>query len=1411
MEKYNLTTPQSNIWAVEEFNEKTNINNVFGIFKINKKLDVEILKKAINKVIELNDALRIRIVMEDDKPKQYITTYEFYEVKTYLVEKESDAVDKIIKEISKERFNIINNNLFDMRLISGDSFTIFLIKTHHLISDAWSIGQISEQIKRNYNKIKKSEKLEVQPSYLQFIKKDEEYKFSDRYLLDKEYWSNYVKEFNCDNIFEVTKDIKSRRIEKKLDNELFERILAFCKENGIQEFPFLFSIISIYFSKIYNKKNMVFGTPFINRRKANKEFEMLGMFVSTLPINVSFSNEKSFLDICREIGRVSIHCFKHSKFPFTEIEQLYRDFTKSNTRLFEIVFSYQINKLEEEIDGSLGETTWIVNNTQANPLLISFVNHFGEHTLYYDYLLNCFSEKDIDQIHERILHIINQVLENGDVNYNDLDILSDDDIKKIIKFNITGNATRSEDTIISRFNKNMIKSKNAVIYGDQTITYKELDEKSDYVCNEILKRGIKNNKPISVILDKSIDLIIAILGVIKSGNYYIPILPEEANDRLEYIINDSGSKMVISNSKYLKVKTFISEELEKFNIEKLTPNIKKQDVLIKKDDICYVIYTSGTTGKPKGVEIKHENIISLIDSMNLDEDLKYLKNDIAISLLKHSFDASAIDMYSSLLNGGKLVLVEKEDELNPEKVVEIIKKEKVTRVFTVHKWIEKIQTISIEKNVKLESLRIIGTGAEVLKPKQFERLLEKNPNISIYNTYGPTEATMFITKHKVSRDDLKLNYSPIGKLMPCYRAIVINDKNELLPPDAHGELLIYNDNKSLLNIAKGYYGKPKLSKEKFIFFKNPINNQVCRGYKTGDVVKINNSLELEFLGRRDDFVKVSGGYLVSLNEVEQRLIEILNVDIEIATITIPIKDSNVIILFISKKGQAKNIKNDDIKNLIETNMTFYMKPKHVIEVENMPRTQNGKVDKRELEKIAKNYLKKSNIIIKPQTALEQVIYDKIKNITKEDFSVTDDFEEDLGLDSLDMTNLFIELDNRNMKLQDLYNYSSVRELANMMSTENLSELKNEKRCNVKVVNKSKPMNLEKVLLTGVTGFVGINMLKELVECKEIKQIYCIVRTKVKLTSEERFEKAISTYFDEEICKKIRKKVKVLNGNLVDSRLGLSDEEFKSIIPNLGTIVNCAANVKHVGKYKNFYRDNVKTVINLINICEKYNISLAHTSTLSLNGFRNTEKEKIFNENVLNLNQSLNRSPYLISKYEAEERVLNEVSRGKLNAKIFRLGNIMPRKSDGVFQENYEQNAFLMAINEIKKLKLQTIELMNTEIYLTPVDECVSAIVTILKNKTKNTIYHIESDKGVKIYDFIKLFNSSINIVEAEELKEKLYKDYNIGVEHLNDIFSNNANKYSNSITQDILKSLDFNWGKQDEKYLKSILKVISKM
>lgn len=1408
---YGLTNPQKNIWQTEQVIEKeSSINHIYALMRLRGTLDSSILEKTINKIIENNDSFRLVIKKDKNEPKQYIAKYNWVNIEQEKIDE--GKVENVIENYKNVKLS--NNQLYSFKLLSTQENTYVLYKSHHIIADAWGMTQVAEQIKYIYNKMKNNEEIENKSiSYKSFIEREAEYEKSAKYEIDKKFWENYVKSIEKSEKFNTTNrfDKKAKRCEYKLEEGLFEKITDYCKKHKITEYAFFLGSIAVYFRKMLNLNNIVIGTPFLNRQKRFKELSATGMYVSTLPLNIEMEEEK-FADLCNKIATMNFNLYKHSNFAYRNIEELYHKYSNDNSNLYDVVFSYQINKLENAMDNKdLGMCRWIFLGEQNNPLSIHLTTLNNYKLISYDYLISYFNEIEIKKMNDIINFIIKQVL-SGKENIVDINIITEKDEELLKKLNDTGKIENKNENVIDILN-NIVKkyeTKEAIICGEKHITYKEFNDKVNNIAKILKDVGISKNTPVALFFDKSIEMIESIFAVLKAGGCYVPILPDEDEKRIQYILNDCRAKCILTHKNY-KIKTDIkiidveeikNEEIENINID------------ISNEDIAYIIYTSGSTGNPKGTMVTHKNICNLKYSIEKDEILKATDKDISISLLKYSFDASGIDIYTSILFGGTLILVEKEDELNPEKVVKIMEKNRVTRSFLIPKWIENIVIQDKLLNSNLSNLRILGTGGETLKPHILEHLLGKYKNLKVLNLYGPTETTMFTTVKVVTKKEIENNYTSIGRPIYGSRIGVINKENRLMPVNTKGELIIYEDKDSIRNISKGYLNLDKITNEKFINIYNSVINEEIKAYKTGDIVKINDNLEIEFIGRDDDVVKVNGGYLIALNEVENTIQKLLGENFKTFPVAIPYRNTKIIILFVVKN--EKNISIDNIKRYINKNISFYMKPKKIIELDEFPRNSSGKVNRKKLQEIAIKYMEDNkNEVILPKTEIEEDIYNIIKKIILiDEFSIYDDFIDDLGIDSLSLTALYTNLEKYNIKIQDIYNNSNVKDLAYFIENNNIELKPNiEGIENIKILNNVKPFDLSNILLTGVTGFLGIHILKDLLYNENIKNIYCIIRNKINLTGEKRLNILIKYYFpnDNKILEKIEEKVIILDGDITKEKFGIEDEKYFDLKNKVTTVINSAANVRHFAKPRVIRKDNVESVKNIMEFC-KENISLAHISTLSIVGFKEEETlEKEFDENTLYIKQGFQYNPYLISKFEAEKEILQEVNSKNLNAVIFRLGNIMPRISDGKFQKNENQNVFLKAIKAMVEAKMIPKEIMDLNLEFSPVDECSKIIVELLKKGDKSSIYHILSNREIKVSKLKEIFEkfgyelqiTNINkfTEKIEEISDQYTKEY---------ILSHNLNKYSQRLTLKSLDEINIKWSEIDEEYIKKILDIIQK-
>ena len=1402
---YRLTNAQRNIFEVEQ--ALLSSNNACNVLLVSIKFDLDLdyfkLERTLNKIIELNDSFRLKLSKHNNNIKQYVDEYNYEKIDLINIETEKEFKQYI--DYLKETATIdVFNKLYEFKIVKYNKQTYIMYKVHHIINDAWGMTQVAEQIKEIYPIIENEDLLKraEKPTYIDVIEKEEKYNNSDRYKIDQEFWNEYVKKMSVEKIF--NKDIsvtKANRYSTSLDNKIYEEVKKYCVDNAISDYTFFLAIIAIYFYKIYNIESLNIGTPFLNRSK--KEFDNIGLFVSNLPLNVQLKQEDLFINICEEIYRTNFKIFKHSKFPYTEIQKIYSNIN-SVSNMFEIGFSYQINTLKNKLDNDLGETNWYFTNYQNNPITIHFSQMNGKLDIHYDYIMSLFNEKEIEEIHNIILHIINQVIKQKEIKLKDIDMITEKEKAKLISFNNTGSLKISNQTLAEKIDEVCQKYANniAIKCEEKEISYKDFYKKVCELAQILRNQGVKRNTPVMLLFDKSIEMIISIFAVIKAGGCYIPVLPQENKERIKYILNDCNPLCILTSRAYNNL-------IEKKNViivddNKLGLNTFKVNNINSNNDLAYIIYTSGSTGNPKGTKIMHKNIYSLLHSINSDDNLRITSYDVSMSLLKYSFDASGIDIYSSILNGGKLVLISKEDELNPNKIVQIMQNEKVTRSFLVPKWLEHINNADKKEETDLSSLKILGTGGESFKPKVIENLYNKYPNLKILNLYGPTEATMFATYTIVKEDNIKQNYISIGKPIKYSRALIINSFGDVVPTNTRGELILYEDEKSIKNLAEGYLNLKNITESKFKTINNVITNENIRAYRTGDIAKINDDLEIEYIGRTDDVVKVNNGYLVSINEVESKINKIIGNKFEFYIIDINTNTTKSLILFV--KENKEKIDTQLLKKHINSQISFYMRIKDVIAIKKFPQNNSGKIDKKELKHIAESKMNEK-IIVMPQTNTEKKLYDIIKKQCKiEDFSITDDLIDDLGIDSLNMTVIYSLINNNKITMQDLYTYTTVQELAKLIDNQ-IENVGTNIIKNINIENNVKKFNIENILLTGATGFLGIHILFELLKNNNVKKIYCLVRNKENISSEERLHNKIYYYFNNKEMKRlIKEKVEVIDGDIGKEKFGLSQVKYNKLKNTITTVVNSAANVRHYGKFEKFYQTNVDSINNIINFCGN-NISLAHISTLSIAGFKENETEnKIFDENLIYIKQSFNNNPYLLTKFYAEQKILEST----INAKIFRLGNIMPRVKDGMFQENYNQNAFMSAIRLILKLGIIPKEYLEMKVEFSPVDECAESIVKLMELECENKVYHIVNENETYVKEIIEaLDDNRIKTTNKLEFLKSLNNYEEIGSEYIKEyILQNNLNKYSIERTIKDLEKMKFKWCKINTKYIKNIINIV---
>lgn len=1399
---YEPTYPQKSIILTDEFYDDKHISVITGWCHIKENIDLDLLEKALNKLYENNDAYRLNFVKKDNEFMQFIKEYSYINFERLEINDVSDLHD-YAKNVT---FDIYNDYLIKFTLFKDkNNFGGFTCSIHHSVSDAWTISLMLEDVLKCYNKLKDNEPIDDirKSSYIDFMDAEQKYLTSDKFLKDKLYWENIFSTPVDHSIFRKSSNIFDTHSKRK--SYTFPSFVnEYCKTEKVSPFSLCFGALSLYLTRIQNLKEITIGTPVLNRTNF-MEKNTSGMCISTLPYRNIIDFNLSAKDYIKSISTNQLGILRHQKYPYTELQDYYaKKFGRTNN-LYDILFSYQNARTKLQESNLDFETKWVFTGHQAEALAVNVYDMDNTGTLLvdYDYLISAFSEEEINNMHFRIVSILEQIIANPDMLLKDIDIVTAEEKDILInKFNETKKEYNRNLTISKLFEESIKKYPNeiALIYEDKKITYSELNNKVNILASILKSNGVKNSNVIGLMFYRSFEMIIAMLAVLKLGAAYLPLDPAYPKERIDYILKDSNCNFLLKSNDI----SFKNEDIRTLNVSEkyLKSNFKlKLKNTSSPSDLAYIIYTSGSTGKPKGVLIKNSNIINTL--LWRKELYKFNTKTVVLQIPSFSFDSSVEDIFTPLISGGKLVLLKQNNtNFNIPLMKELILKYKANNMLVVPSFYNVLLNELSENLKNFKHIIVAGEGfsSELVK-KHFELL----PNVELYNEYGPTENSVCSTFYKFSKDDTDVF---IGKPINNCKCYVLDENLKVVPFDVKGELYVSGPGVSL-----GYIGREDLNKERFL--KNPFHENFLM-YKTGDIVTINKDGNMTFIERADYQVKYNG-YRINLGEIE-------------STISKYLKNPNVVVL-IKKKGNSsaltayvettENINTNDLKRELKKFLTHYMIPKEIVLINKFPSTPNGKIDRKALE----NYVSNNNEhreIVEPRNELDKKIINIWQIVLKQNNFGIDDNIFDLGGDSLSIISIQSALFRENIKVrsQDLFEHPTIRTLSNKISNATINLYDKEKQ--FERIYKDNETEIKKVeyipkhvLLTGVTGFLGAHILAELINTYPDINVYCIIRSKPNKTHEDRLKEILKYYFDDKYDLLINKNIIPIEGDLSREKLGIDITTYKNLVTKVDTIINSASLVKHFGIYDLFYNSNVLSVKNLIDFAKESNSTLNHISTTSVSGnfLVKNNIEYDYTENDFYIGQNYEDNAYVRTKFEAESLIFEEQKNG-LNANIFRMGNIMPRIKDGKFQINKMDNAYYKRIKGFLELKYLPDNMKNQELEFTPVDSSAEAIIKLMPYNNK--VFHLLNNNTINISSFIKVAknqNKNIEFVSPKEFSDYIHQinDDSILDSFITDLDNNEELNYdtkiiiNNELTNKYLKTLGFTWPNITEDYLDRFL------
>lgn len=972
-EKFDLTFPQKNIWLVDKLYNSSLVNLITGVINIKKQFNVEFCKRAINNIIKNNDSMRINIFLEGDEPRQKI--YNYNEEPIVLKDMQGKSkieIEEYINQFKKEAIDICSEKLYEFEILkySKESGAI-LLKMHHIISDAWSYSKIIEQFISNYTSLENEGNVidKSYPSYIEFINLTKEYKIGEKYQKDESFFEEYLKDFS-NEVSLKDKSCKISNLSKRynviLDKNVNDKILDYCKKNKISPYILFLSALSTYIYRIKDSNDFVIGSPSLNRANF-KEKQMLGMFVATLPIRIKVEENIKFLDLAHNIVSNTMNLFRHQKYPYTNILKKVRSENNNSNNLYSIVLSYQNARANYEEEGKYS-TKWYPNDFQNEDLIIHILDmdSTGILQINYDYLSELFEDIEIQYLHTKLMAIIENAILDEEVDVENIEIMSKEEKNKILyEFNDTKSDYPKDKSVIDLFEEQVEKTPDniALVFEDKKLTYKELNEKANAVAHYLVdEKNIKPEDIVGIKFKRSINMIVAMLGVAKTRATYLPIDPEFPEDRIKYMMENSKSNVLLSN-------------IDNIDYSKT----KNLDTTFDLDLSFYVLYTSGSTGRPKGVVISNKNIINFAYGIN--KEIKIKENDNVLSLTTVSFDIFELELWIPIINGAKIILANDDEKYNLFLLNELCLKNNVNVMQTTTSM---YYSIVNDKNnsVFLRKMDKILIGGE----KVFINVIKKIRNISkahIYNVYGPTETTVWSSISLLNDQD----YINVGKPILNTKILIKDRKARNLPLGISGELCISGD-----SVSKGYLNNCEMTEKLFL----KINDSIW--YKTGDLAIIDFNLRVKILDRIDLQTKINGKR-IEIEEIEKQIYNTQKVNECVVVL-----NSNVLTcIYVGDISDQKLIIEEISKYL-----TSYMIPKRFYTLKELPKTSNGKIDRKKLQSMKFDDSKKINNL--PQTDIQKYLSIQITNILgiKEKIDINLNLFQ-IGFDSLNIMQLVSDI------------------------------------------------------------------------------------------------------------------------------------------------------------------------------------------------------------------------------------------------------------------------------------------------------------------------------------------------------------------------------------------------------------------
>ncbi len=1041
-----LTKAQKQLWLLAQISEEASTAyNVSISLQLRGSLNFTALHQAVQKVVERHEALRTTIDSQGDF--QQILPFLKVDI-PYINFSNVDSCEREykvaewFKQESLKPFDLTQGPLFRCYVLKlEEQLHLLVMAVHHIVVDGWSMNIILQELGTLYSQECQDSvgQLKQPIQFKKYINWQEQQSQTEEWAAHASYWlekfatSTPVLNLPTDRPRPPIKTYKGNRQILRLNDSLYRELKHYSTTKGCTPFMTLLSVYTAFLHRLTSQEDIVVGITSAGRSFAGSE-EVIGYCAYPLPIRSCVVENLTFSEYLHQMKDVLLEAYEHQDYPFAWLlKQLKLDRDASHSPLIATIFN---------LDRPVAVPKMFGLETEIFSPQISFTGFdicFNVIEMGNDLVLNCeyntdlFDAVTISRILGYFQTLVEGIISHPEQRLFELPMLSEaEQHQLLVEWNST-QADYPQDKCIHQLFEAQVEltpDAVAVVFENQQLTYQQLNQTANQLAHHLQTLGVGPEVLVGICVERSVEMVVGLLGILKAGGAYVPLDPSYPLERLSYMLGDSGVEVLLTHSELLsslpshtaRVVCLDSDwaAIEQHSQENL-------DVGVGSDNLAYVIYTSGSTGLPKGVEITQQNLVySTSARLRYYQNYQKVVNGFLL-LSSFAFDSSVAGIFWTLCSGGKLILPQEGLQRDILKIMDLITHHEVSHLLCLPSLYTQILVQSQER--QLVCLKVIIVAAEPCPISLVKQHWQQLPESSLFNEYGPTEATVWSTVYHCPSPDI--TKVPIGSPIANAQIYILDADIQSVPIGVIGEIYIGSP-----GLARGYLHRPDLTQEKFI--PNPFkNSKYERLYKTGDLARYLHDGNIEYLGRIDNQVKIRG-FRIELGEIEAVLSEHPKVQ-EAVVIAREDQagDKRLVAYFVPKKQQVPT--NSELRGFLQEKLPNYMVPSVFLMESVLPLTPNGKVDRLALPAPDLSTSDLEEGFVAPSTPIEQILAKLwMEVLGRKQVGIYDNFF-DIGGHSLQIIQVgskMKEIFNSNISVSDLFKYPTISALAEYLSQKN---------------------------------------------------------------------------------------------------------------------------------------------------------------------------------------------------------------------------------------------------------------------------------------------------------------------------------------------------------------------------------------